>query len=62
VVRALAINESSGVPFGHIPAYLPGSSSLVEELDKRVLIVLRDGKHLIGVRTPGRNKTNQQIP
>ena len=49
VTRALAINESSGVPFGHVPAYLPGSSSLVEELDKRVLIVLRDGKHLIGV-------------
>jgi hypothetical protein len=53
VVRALAINESSGVPFGHVPAYLPGSSSLVEELDKRVLVVLRDGKHLIGVRLCG---------
>jgi hypothetical protein len=56
VVRALAINESSGVPFGHVPAYLPGSSSLVEELDKRVLVVLRDGKHLIGVRTCGITK------
>jgi hypothetical protein len=50
LTRALVMNESSGVPFGHVPAYLPGSSSLVEELDKRVLIVLRDGKHLIGVR------------
>jgi U6 snRNA-associated Sm-like protein LSm1 len=56
----LAINESSGVPFGHIPAYLPGSSSLVEELDKRVLIVLRDGKHLIGVRTGWQQKTTSR--
>lgn len=45
----MAVHSSSGVPFGHVPAYLPGSSSLVEELDQRVLIVLRDGKHLIGV-------------
>jgi hypothetical protein len=44
------IHSSSGVPFGHVPSYLPGSSSLVEELDRRVLLVLRDGKHLIGVR------------
>lgn len=40
---------TSGVPYGHVPGYLPGSSSLVEELDKRVLIVLRDGRHLVGV-------------
>lgn len=46
---AVSVHSSSGVPFGHVPAYLPGSASLVEELDKRVLIVLRDGKHLIGV-------------
>jgi hypothetical protein len=45
----LTVHTGSGVPFGHVPAYLPGSSSLVEELDKRILIVLRDGKHLIGV-------------
>jgi hypothetical protein len=44
------IHSSSGVPFGHVPSYLPGSSSLVEALDRRVLLVLRDGKHLIGVR------------
>jgi hypothetical protein len=43
------VHQSSGVPFGHVPAYLPGSASLVEELDQRLLIVLRDGKHLIGV-------------
>jgi hypothetical protein len=46
----VTIHASSGVPFGHVPSYLPGSSSLVEELDRRVLLVLRDGKHLIGVR------------
>lgn len=28
--------------------YLPGAASLLEQLDKRVLIVLRDGRHLIG--------------
>ena len=45
-----AINPSSGVPFGYLPAFLPGSSSLVEQLDRRLLIVLRDGRHLVGVR------------
>lgn len=45
------IAPQSGIPYGHIPAFLPGSSSLVEELDKRVLIVLRDGRHLVGVST-----------
>ena len=44
-----SIHQQSGVPFGHVPAYLPGSASLVEELDQKVLIVLRDGKHLVGV-------------
>lgn len=44
----MSVHSSSGVPFGHVPAYLPGSASLVEELDQRILIVLRDGKHLIG--------------
>ena len=43
------VHQGSGVPFGHVPAYLMGSASLVEELDQRLLIVLRDGKHLIGV-------------
>lgn len=43
------VAPTSGVPYGHVPGYLPGSSSLVEELDKRVLIVLRDGRHLVGV-------------
>jgi U6 snRNA-associated Sm-like protein LSm1 len=46
----MQVHASSGVPFGHVPAYLPGSSSLVEELDQRILLVLRDGKHIIGVR------------
>mmetsp|Transcript_2331 Transcript_2331/g.3578 ORF Transcript_2331/g.3578 Transcript_2331/m.3578 type:complete len:221 (+) Transcript_2331:208-870(+) len=39
----------SGVPFGHLPAFLPGSASLVEQLDRRIMIVLRDGRHLVGV-------------
>eukprot|EP00547_Thalassionema_nitzschioides_P014290 CAMPEP_0194235660 /NCGR_PEP_ID=MMETSP0158-20130606/3093_1 /TAXON_ID=33649 /ORGANISM="Thalassionema nitzschioides, Strain L26-B" /LENGTH=151 /DNA_ID=CAMNT_0038969185 /DNA_START=7 /DNA_END=462 /DNA_ORIENTATION=- len=38
----------SGVPYGYVPAYLPGSASLVEELDKQLMIVLRDGRHLVG--------------
>mmetsp|Transcript_25508 Transcript_25508/g.57238 ORF Transcript_25508/g.57238 Transcript_25508/m.57238 type:complete len:88 (-) Transcript_25508:527-790(-) len=28
---------------------LPGAASLVEELDKRLLVVLRDGRNLVGV-------------
>lgn len=28
--------------------YLPGTASLVQEIDKRLLVVLRDGKTLIG--------------
>mmetsp|Transcript_5853 Transcript_5853/g.8705 ORF Transcript_5853/g.8705 Transcript_5853/m.8705 type:complete len:210 (+) Transcript_5853:143-772(+) len=39
----------SGVPFGHLPAFLPGSASLVEQLDRRIMIVLRDGRHLVGI-------------
>lgn len=29
--------------------FLPGSASLIEQLDTRVLIVLREGRHLVGV-------------
>ena len=39
----------SGIPFGCVPAFLPGSASLVEQLDRRIMIVLRDGRHLVGV-------------
>ncbi len=45
----MTVHAHSGVPFGLVPAYLPGASSLVEELDQRILLVLRDGKHIIGV-------------
>lgn len=46
--QPIQIHQHSGIPFGHVPAYLPGSASLVEQLDQTILIVLRDGKHLIG--------------
>jgi hypothetical protein len=49
--KPIRLHDLSGVPMGHVPAYLPGSASLVEELDRRLLIVLRDGKHIVGVRT-----------
>ena len=39
----------SGIPFGYLPAFLPGSASLVEQLDRKILIVLRDGRHLVGI-------------
>lgn len=39
---------SSGVPYGFLPPFLPGSASLVEQLDRRLMVVLRDGRHLIG--------------
>jgi len=28
--------------------YLPGAASLVEQLDSRILIILRDGRNLVG--------------
>lgn len=42
-------NVPGTVPHGFLPAFLPGSSSLVEQIDRKLLIVLRDGRHLIGV-------------
>jgi hypothetical protein len=50
VASPIALAPSSGIPYGHVPAYLPGSASLVEELDQRIMLVLRDGRHLVGVR------------
>lgn len=54
------IAPTTGVPFGHLPAYLPGSSSLVEELDERIMIVLRDGRHLVGVSASYSNSDNRK--
>ncbi len=30
------------------PSFFPGAASLFEQLDKRLLIVMRDGRHLVG--------------
>lgn len=46
----MSVHQGSGLPHGFVPSYLPGAASLVEELDQRLLIVLRDGRHLVGVR------------
>lgn len=57
----ISIAPTTGIPFGHVPAYLPGSSSLVEELDARVLVVLRDGRHLLGVSNEiGRDRAGRR--
>jgi len=40
---------ASGIPYGCVPAFLPGSASLVEQLDKKLMIILRDGRHLVGM-------------
>ncbi len=32
-----------------LPDYLPGAASLFEQLDKQVMVVLRDGRNLVGV-------------
>ena len=47
--QPVQVHQASGLPHGHVPAYLPGSASLVEELDARLMVVMRDGRHLIGV-------------
>ena len=41
-------HPASSVPFGYLPPFLPGASSLVEQLDQKMLVVLRDGRHLVG--------------
>lgn len=28
--------------------YLPGAASMIEQVDKKVMIILRDGRHLVG--------------
>lgn len=30
-------------------SYLPGAASMLEQLDKRILIILNDGRHLVGI-------------
>lgn len=30
-------------------SYLPGAASILEQLDKKILIVLNDGRHLVGI-------------
>ncbi|CAI5481281.1 unnamed protein product [Closterium sp. Yama58-4] len=37
-----------GMSWAGLP-FLPGTSSLVEELDKKLLVVLRDGRKIIGI-------------
>merc|ERR1719329_1095822 len=34
---------------GQVFEFLPGVASLVEDLDKRVLVTLRDGRHFVGM-------------
>ncbi len=33
---------------GESGIYLPGAASLIEEIDKCIMIILRDGRHLVG--------------
>lgn len=46
--RQPAAHSASSVPQGYLPPFLPGSASLVEQLDQKLLVVLRDGRHLVG--------------
>ena len=43
-----SIVSSSAPNIGIAEEYLPGAASLLEQLDKRTMIVLRDGRHLVG--------------
>ena len=36
-------------PYGSVPGYLPGSTSLVEQLDRPIMLVLRDSRHILGI-------------
>ena len=44
-----AIRPINEVPFGYLPAFLPGAASMVEQLDRKLLVILRDGRHLVGI-------------
>jgi len=43
------MSQYSGDGFSHVWDFLPGTASLVEEVDKKLLVVLRDGRKLVGV-------------
>jgi U6 snRNA-associated Sm-like protein LSm1 len=40
--------RSGATPSASDQDYLPGAASMIEEVDKKVMIVLRDGRHLTG--------------
>eukprot|EP00584_Thalassiosira_punctigera_P015672 CAMPEP_0172552900 /NCGR_PEP_ID=MMETSP1067-20121228/47261_1 /TAXON_ID=265564 ORGANISM="Thalassiosira punctigera, Strain Tpunct2005C2" /NCGR_SAMPLE_ID=MMETSP1067 /ASSEMBLY_ACC=CAM_ASM_000444 /LENGTH=245 /DNA_ID=CAMNT_0013340973 /DNA_START=42 /DNA_END=779 /DNA_ORIENTATION=+ len=42
-------HPTTAVPYGYLPAFLPGASSMVEQLDRKLLVILRDGRHLVGI-------------
>ena len=41
--RAVAVENAP-----QVRAFLPGAASLIEQLDTRTLVILRDGRHLVG--------------
>ena len=41
--------KSDSIPSDDMTDYLPGTAGLIEEIDKKHLVVLRDGRTLIGV-------------
>jgi len=42
------MQNSFPFPSSHSNDFIPGTASLVEEVDKRLLVVLRDGRKLVG--------------
>jgi U6 snRNA-associated Sm-like protein LSm1 len=48
VPNAVELSEAETLVKTVQEEYLPGAASLLEQLDHRILIVLRDGRHLIG--------------
>ena len=47
---------------GQVFEFLPGVASLVEDLDKRVLVTLRDGRHFVGASPPIRSPARRRAP
>ena len=45
----------------HVFEFLPGVASLVEDLDKRVLVTLRDGRHFVGASPPIRSPARRRV-
>ena len=61
VPPSLPSSSSSSLAMSSSASYLPGTASLLEELDKRLMVLLRDGRTLIGYLRSVDQVPNQDV-